>query len=135
MTTRWAGAMLRVALLTVGLSAVACGGSNGSHGSGDGAATSVGGTPAAPSITVLRQVDYQFQPTQFAVHSGQDITVENLAGRTAHTFTVQGQGIDVTNAAGASMKVSIDVQPGTYQFYCRFHGAPGRGMHGTLVVT
>jgi len=25
-------------------------------------------------------------------------------------------------------------QPGTYAYYCSFHGSPGKGQHGTIVV-
>jgi plastocyanin len=26
-------------------------------------------------------------------------------------------------------------KPGTYAYYCTFHGSPGGGQHGTIVVT
>jgi plastocyanin len=32
-----------------------------------------------------------------------------------------------------SRDVTIDLNPGTYDFFCRFH--EGRGMRGTLTVT
>jgi plastocyanin len=25
-------------------------------------------------------------------------------------------------------------KPGTYAYYCSFHGSPGKGQHGTIVV-
>ena len=54
-------------------------------------------------------------------------------GTVAHTFTIQGKGIDVVNQAGQSQKVKIDLAPGTYTFICNFH--VNLGMQGTLTVT
>jgi plastocyanin len=73
-----------------------------------------------------------FDPAQFSVKTGDTITVSNV-GSLQHTFTITGEGIDVTNAAGASQDVTIDLSPGTYPFICRFHVSSG--MKGTLTVT
>jgi plastocyanin len=73
-----------------------------------------------------------FDPATFSVKTGDTITVSNV-GTFPHTFTVTGQSIDVTNSAGASQDVTIDLPPGTYPFICRFHQSSG--MKGTLTVT
>ena len=52
---------------------------------------------------------------------------------TPHTFTVEGTDIDVANDPQSSQEVTIDLDPGTYTFFCRFHRA--QGMEGTLTVT
>jgi plastocyanin len=46
---------------------------------------------------------------------------------------VSGSDIDVTNDAGQSQEVTIDLDPGTYDFVCRFHES--QGMTATLTVT
>src|SRR5437879_4144985 len=73
-----------------------------------------------------------FAPSTFSVKTGTTITVSNV-GSLQHTFTITGQGIDVTNNPGASQDVTIDLAPGTYPFICRFHVSSG--MKGTLTVT
>ncbi len=52
---------------------------------------------------------------------------------TPTSFTVEGTDIDVVNDAQSSQEVTIDLEPGTYTFFCRFHRA--QGMEGTLTVT
>jgi plastocyanin len=73
-----------------------------------------------------------FTPATLSVKKGDTISVQNV-GSTAHTFTVTGQSIDVTNDAGKSQDVTIDLPAGTYPFICRFHESSG--MKGTLTVT
>jgi plastocyanin len=73
-----------------------------------------------------------FAPASLSIKQGQSLAVSDV-GSISHTFTIDGQGIDVVNAAGQSQSVKIDLQPGTYTFICRFH--VGEGMQGTLTVT
>jgi plastocyanin len=107
-------------------------GYGGMHSSPTGGAKKSGG---AASLTVEQTSSFTFDPTSVKVKSGSTIEVLNIAGQTPHNFTVQGQNIDITNNSGQSQKVEIALKPGTYQFFCKFHGSPGQGMHGTLVVT
>lgn len=73
-----------------------------------------------------------FSPTSLTVKKGASVDVSNV-GSSAHTFTINGKGIDVVNDPGQSQKVTITLAPGTYPFVCRFHEA--QGMKGTLTVT
>jgi plastocyanin len=91
-------------------------------------------TSATPEETVVAQFDNLFDPAELTVASGDTITVQNKSGRTPHTFTIDEGDIDVTNDHGQSADVTIDLDPGTYPFYCSFHGTPTTGMHGTLTV-
>ena len=86
-----------------------------------------------PSVLTVKQANYSFSPATIKVASGDTITLHNTAGSTPHTFTVEGQDIDVTNDGGQSQKVKIGLPPGTYAFFCRFHQS--QGMTGTLQVT
>ncbi|MEO8424876.1 MAG: cupredoxin domain-containing protein [Actinomycetota bacterium] len=99
------------------------GGTTGSSGSGG------GGT----SALTLTQVNYQFTPAKITVARGDTITVSDTNPSTPHTFTISGTDIDVANDPMASQDVTIDLEPGTYDFFCRFHEA--QGMTGTLTVT
>ena len=56
---------------------------------------------------------------------------------TQHNIAVQGNGLDqkgnvVTN--GATSKVTVDLKPGTYTFYCSVDGHRQAGMQGKLTV-
>ena len=74
-----------------------------------------------------------FSPTSLSVSKGTTLTVKNVSSSTAHTFTIQGKGINVVNQAGKSATVKVDLPPGTYPFICTFHVSSG--MKGTLTVT
>ena len=82
----------------------------------------------------MKAVGTSFDPATVTVSSGGTINFQNTSGF-AHTFTIDGQNIDSTVNGGASTTIDINLKPGTYDFYCRFHGSPGSGMHGTLKVT
>jgi plastocyanin len=99
------------------------GGSTGSSGSGGG-----GGA----SVRTVTQVNYRFAPAKVTVTSGDVITVSDTNPSTPHTFTVEGTPIDVSNNPQQSQDVTIDLDPGTYVFFCRFHRS--QGMEGTLIV-
>jgi plastocyanin len=76
--------------------------------------------------------DFSFTPANVTVSSGATIKVQNATPQTPHTFTVTGQGIDISLDPQTTTKVTIDLPPGTYAFECRFHA--GSGMKGTLIV-
>jgi plastocyanin len=78
-------------------------------------------------------VNYQFTPATITVKHGDTITVSDTNPSTPHTFTIKGTNIDVANNAMQSQDVVIDLKPGTYDFFCKYHAS--RGMTGTLTVT
>jgi plastocyanin len=81
----------------------------------------------------VTQANYTFAPSTPKVAPDDTITIENSTPDTPHTFTVDGENIDVTVAPGTSQDVTIDLPAGTYPFFCRFHQSAG--MTGTLKVT
>jgi plastocyanin len=99
---------------------------------GNGGGGNGGGGNGGPSVLTLTQSNYVFSPSQITVKAGETITVDDSDPTTSHTFTVDGTNTDVTNGGGESQDVTIDLQPGTYDFVCRFHESSG--MTGTLVV-
>jgi plastocyanin len=107
--------------LTLGVALVlgACGGGGDTTGDGATGATSVS------------MVDNAFEPSSLSVSSGAEVELTN-DGQSPHTFTVEGDTIDEEVDPGASSSVTIDLDPGTYDFICRFHEA--QGMTGTLTV-
>ena len=108
-------------------------GGGGGYGGGNQYGGGGGGTPSAGGVTLQQGAGgFVFSPADFTVKQGETITVSNV-GTAPHTFTVQGQGIDITNSPGQSAQVTIDLPPGTYTYICSFHVQ--LGMQGTLTVT
>lgn len=101
------------------------GGATGSSGSG-------GSSGAGASVLTVTQVNYQFTPAKITVTKGDTITISDTNPGTPHTFTIAGTDIDVSNNPHQSQDVTIDLRPGTYTFFCRFHVS--QGMKGTLTV-
>jgi len=134
--------------LSLALAAAACGSDSGTSGGGYGSGGGQTSPTASPTGTTssgggagtggggagktITQVNYQFMPAKFTVHQGDTITVSDTNPTTPHTFTVEGTDIDVANDPQTSQEVTIDLSPGTYTFFCRFHRA--QGMEGTLTV-
>jgi plastocyanin len=118
------------------LTSAAC--SSGDDGSGGGATSAAGGgetqTPEAPSgggEPDLKAEDFQFDPTELSVASGDTIVVKNDAPGTPHTFTVTDTDIDESLDPDAEVDVTIDLDPDTYDFVCTIHPQ----MTGTMTVT
>jgi plastocyanin len=112
--------------IVVALAGVGCG-SNSSTPSG-----SPQGGGASNTIEQGMGGQLVFSPTTISVKAGATLTIKNL-GSVPHTFTVTGQGIDITNDTGQTHQVTVNLPAGTYPFVCRFH--EGSGMTGTLTVT
>jgi len=64
------------------------------------------------------------------------ITAKNPQS-TDHNIAIQGNGIDQKGnvvANGGTSKLSVDLKPGTYTFYCSVDGHRQAGMQGKLTV-
>jgi plastocyanin len=100
----------------------------GGYGSGGaGSSKSTGGKP----VETISQKDFAFAPSTFTVKEDDTITVKNTTASTEHTFTIDGENVDVTVDPGNSTDVKLDLASGDYPFFCRFHNS----MTGTLTVT
>ena len=133
-----------IALAALLLLGAACG-SDGGGGAGptaDGGAaspTAGGGTTRGGeddggngSGAVTVQVNnFLFAPSDIEVAAGSEIEVKNGNANTPHTFTVEGTNIDLELSPMDSEDVTIDLDPGSYDVICRFHGQ----MTATLTVT
>ncbi len=145
-TGRWSV----VTVLVLALVATACASDGSSVGSDGGSPSESGsiGSPTPPgggygggggsggggsSVATVSQSDYVFTPSKLKVASGDTITVKNGTPSTPHTFTVDGQDVDVAMDPASTQDVAIDLPAGTYDFFCRYHRS--QGMTGTLTVT
>jgi plastocyanin len=115
---------LVVGTVALAMLGAACGDDDGGGGGG-------GGGNGGASLTA---VDFAFEPTSLSVSRGDTIAVTN-EGEATHTFTVEeGEEhlIDQELAPGDSADVTVDIEPGEYEFYCEFHPEE---MTGTLTVS
>ena len=108
---------------TSGGGAAGGGGGDGGGGEDDG-----GGGSAAVTVQVN---NFLFAPSDIEVAAGSEIEVKNGNANTPHTFTVEGTDIDLELSPMDSEDVTIDLDPGSYDVICRFHGQ----MSATLTVT
>lgn len=120
------------------LLAAACGGGEEGNGGQTPVATGPTGTTGATGATgegaaasSVRAVNFGFDPSELEVVSGDTLEVRNAATSTPHTFTVLDTEIDVELGGMESETITIELDPGTYAFECRFHPQ----MTGTLTVT
>jgi plastocyanin len=108
------------------------GGYGGVYGGGGGGGSPSAGSSASATVTQGAGGQLAFSPATLTVKKGDTIEIDDVAS-IPHTFTIDGQSVDVVNQGGQKQTVAIALAPGTYTFICRFH--VGSGMRGTLTVT
>ncbi|HEY7283159.1 MAG TPA: cupredoxin domain-containing protein [Actinomycetota bacterium] len=91
---------------------------------------------ADPDFQVTMK-NFEFDPSCIIAKNTQKLDLEN-DGSVSHTFTIVGTPVDVTLEAGKTQELDAPgsaLKPGTYVFYCRFHGHPdGTGMAGHITI-
>lgn len=106
-------------------------------GGGDGAAVGalVGGTGAEASIAAS---EFAFAPAEVTVPAGKvTLTIAN-EGMVMHTLLFDDAPKFAkleTPAKGDTDSGAVQLEPGTYTFFCDQAGHRGAGMEGTLTVT
>jgi plastocyanin len=82
--------------------------------------------------------EYRLEPSRIKVAPGKITFVLRNAGRYAHNFHVEGNGVDITAnkfSPGASVRLELDLQEGRYKISCPLSNHDERGMSGTLIVS
>lgn len=107
-----------------------------------------------PSTSInVTLTDFQFQPNQFVVPAGQEISITAVnTGAVVHNFVIMKLGADagatledddipniyweVELVPGADVATSFTApsEPGEYQVICRTEGHIASGMVGKLIV-
>ena len=124
---------LTVLAAALALFGVACGGGSSPSSSPTTTSPSESPSPGGGTIpTTLTTRDNVFDPTTFTF-SGTKITLKNL-GANLHNFSVEGQSVNDDIKAGQTEVESLELPPGTYTFFCKYHRA-AFGMQGTITVT
>ncbi len=91
---------------------------------------------AGEAVVSVVTVDLTFEPSEFEIPANTDVevTITN-EGVLQHDFAVEELGIDSDLLEnGQSTTVTINAEPGTYEFICTVPGHAQSGMVGTLTV-
>ena len=123
---------LTVLAAALALFGVACGGGSSPSASPTTTPPSASPSGGGPTTTTLTARDNVFDPTIFTF-TGSKITLKN-AGVNLHNFSVEGQNVNDDIKAGETEAESLELPPGTYTFFCKYHRA-AFGMQGTITVS
>ncbi len=119
------------AIIVAALGVVAaCSSSTNPYGGGPGG----GGGQPGPNQVFMQNT--AFNPPTRTVAVGTTVMWANQDGIT-HTVTYSsgpGPAFDSGSISGGGNYSVTFNTAGTVQYYCKIHGSPGAGMHGTIVV-
>ena len=115
--------------------------------------TSCGGGSAATKNINVKMTDFQFQPSQFTVPAGQEITfTSSNNGAVVHNFVIMKLGtsagpmfdeedipniyweVELLPGADTNTTFAAPTEPGDYEVVCRTEGHIASGMTGKLIV-
>lgn len=92
------------------------------------------GGASAPSGPTVNALYSSFSPKVLHIKPGQKVTWVNNS-QLPHTVTADDGSFDSGDFQPGSTYAHTFTKPGTYQYYCRMHGAAGgHGMAGVIVV-
>lgn len=104
--------------------------------------------PPGEEGTMLHMLDYKYAPDPLEVPAGSTVITMNFGpsdqsipreqwGEFTHSVTAVDGSFDMQNIPPdfAARTFTAPATPGTYPFYCRYHGDAATGMRGTLIVT
>ncbi len=91
-------------------------------------------TSSAQPAATINMNDNTFDQTEVHISAGQTV-VWNNGNTNTHTVTADDNSFDSGDLnTGDQYSMEFDT-PGTYPFYCQYHGGPGGdGMSGVIVV-
>jgi plastocyanin len=84
----------------------------------------------------VQAMDIRFEPDTLTIPANVDVTlVIYNSGMLEHDFVIDAAGINSgAIAGGQSVDLTLNLPPGTYQYYCSVPGHKEAGMVGTLIV-
>jgi uncharacterized cupredoxin-like copper-binding protein len=139
---RLAALLATGALVAIPLAGCGGGDDNGGDGTAAESGSNAGSTAAAtgPGGTVdLSGTDFKFSPSDPKVKSGAVTFVLKNDGQAPHSLEIEdvnGEDKELEGdvAPGQSGTLKVDLQPGTYEFYCPVDGHRDMGMTGEITV-
>ena len=131
--------MIRLAPLTAVLVALvlalaACGGGDESEPAGGGGG---GGGGSTIQVSADPNGALKFEQTSLEATAG-EVTIDFTNDSSIpHDVKIEGNGVEgegTDQVTGDSTSATVDLEPGTYTFYCSVDGHRQAGMEGTLTV-
>jgi plastocyanin len=125
---------LLVLLAALALALAACGGGN-----GESATTSSGGGGGGSTLKISADPSgaLKFEETSLEATAGK-VTIDFTNDSSlSHDVKIEGNGVEdegTDQVTGGSTSATLDLQPGTYTFFCSVDGHRAAGMEGQLVV-
>ena len=99
--------------------------------------TAASGGGGASSSVGISETEYKLDPADPTAKAGSvTFDVSNNGGVT-HALEVEGNGVEEETddiSPGQSAKLTVDLQPGTYEIYCPIDSHKDMGMEGSLTV-
>lgn len=153
MSTSRLSAVLATSAVAVALAAAGCGGSSsssstssgggggGSGAGGGGASQASGGGGGGQTLKLTANPGgaLSFNTKSLTAKSGK-VTLQMSNPSSSglmHGIAVEGNGVDQDGqivSPGSTSTLSVNLKPGTYEFYCPYDGHKQAGMEGTLKV-
>jgi plastocyanin len=138
MTRRALPLLILLATLALGLAACGGGGNEAATTSSTAATgTSGGGGGSTVKLAADPSGALKFDTTSLEATAGK-VTIDFTNDSSLpHNVKLEGPGVEdegTDTVTGSSTSVTLDLQPGTYTFFCSVDGHRAAGMEGTLVV-
>jgi plastocyanin len=130
---------LLVLLAALALLLAACGGGNGESATTSSTATTSSGGGGGSTVKVAADPSgaLKFDTTSLEATAGK-VTIDFTNDSSiSHDVRIEGNGVSnegTDQVTGGSTSATLDLQPGTYTFFCSVDGHRAAGMEGTLVV-
>jgi plastocyanin len=118
------------------LALTGCGGSSDSSSSGSSSSSGASGGGEQIALAAASDGSLKFDKTTLEAKAGTvTINFDNPSG-IPHAVAVEGNGVDKDGKTVTKGKdsLTVDLKPGTYEFYCPVDGHRQAGMKGTLTV-
>jgi uncharacterized cupredoxin-like copper-binding protein len=97
-----------------------------------------GGGGGGEAVKVSSPADgaLKFDQPELSAKAGKVTFTYNNPSQVPHAFEVEGNGVEekTDTITESDASVTVDLKPGTYEFYCPVDGHKEAGMKGTLTV-
>jgi plastocyanin len=139
MTRRSLPFLVLLTALALGLASCGGGSDEAATTAGGGATTGGGGGGGGSTVQISADPSgaLEFEETSVEATAGA-VTIDFTNDSSlSHDVKIEGNGVEgegTDEVTGGSVSATVDLQPGTYTFYCSVDGHRAAGMEGTLVV-
>jgi hypothetical protein len=145
-TRRHPRGLLAVLAVAAALLMGGCGDGGGGDATGPQTSPPAATTPGAvasptgsPTVVTAELYDFRIELSQTSFTPGMYTFVAKEEGRAPHALSIKGPGVDsdttpVIQPGGASQRLTVTLQPGTYELWCPVGNHRDRGMALTVTV-